>query len=87
MLFFFFFLDFMTGDNHNQKFLKNVAANLDATSNVSSLHWVAPQVEPNAAIYFFMFTNGNFIWFVCINNLMIREGRTCMDYSFRYYWP
>ncbi|KAG1463180.1 hypothetical protein G6F56_005342 [Rhizopus delemar] len=59
-----FKIDFMTGDNHNQKFLKNVAANLDATSNVSSLHWVAPQVEPNAAIYFFMFTNekGEHAW-------------------------
>jgi hypothetical protein len=77
-------LDFMTGDNNNQKFLKNVATvsvlisviymrlftkvyctqDLDASS-IKSFNWTAPEVEPHAAVYFLMFTNGSGIIFVC----------------------
>ncbi|KAG1148806.1 hypothetical protein G6F37_000953 [Rhizopus arrhizus] len=51
-----FKIDFMTGENNRQKFLKNVAFGLDATKS-NSLSWIAPEVEPHAPIYFFMFTN------------------------------
>ena len=51
----------MTGDNNRQKFLKNVAFGLDATKS-NSLSWIAPEVEPHAPIYFFMFTNGNLVF-------------------------
>ncbi|KAG2206733.1 hypothetical protein INT47_003675 [Mucor saturninus] len=51
-----FKIDFMTGDNNHQKFLKSVAKNLDA-SQLTSYNWTAPKVEPHSAIYFFMFTN------------------------------
>ncbi|CAO3631386.1 unnamed protein product [Mucor hiemalis] len=46
----------MTGDNNNQKFLTNVAKDLDGSS-LSSFNWTAPEVEPHAAVYFLMFTN------------------------------
>ncbi|KAI9473672.1 MAG: hypothetical protein EXX96DRAFT_578890 [Benjaminiella poitrasii] len=52
-----FKIDFMTGDNVNQKFLKNVATGLDGTK-IKSFNWTAPEVEPHAAIYFLMFSNG-----------------------------
>ncbi|OAD08659.1 hypothetical protein MUCCIDRAFT_105626 [Mucor lusitanicus CBS 277.49] len=51
-----FKIDFMTGDNNSQKFLKNVARDLDART-VKSFNWTAPEVEPHAAVYFLMFTN------------------------------
>ncbi|GAN05381.1 hypothetical protein MAM1_0089d04851 [Mucor ambiguus] len=53
-----FKIDFMTGDNNSQKFLKNVArvGDLDAKS-VKTFNWTAPEVEPHAAVYFLMFTN------------------------------
>ncbi|CAO3642595.1 unnamed protein product [Mucor fragilis] len=51
-----FKIDFMTGDNNSQKFLKNVARGLDAKT-VKSFNWTAPEVEPHAAVYFLMFTN------------------------------
>ncbi|KAI8639395.1 hypothetical protein BD408DRAFT_446055 [Parasitella parasitica] len=51
-----FKIDFMTGDNNSQKFLKNVARDLDA-STIKSFNWTAPEVEPHAAVYFLMFTN------------------------------
>lgn len=51
-----FKIDFMTGDNNNQKFLKNVVKGLDA-SKVNEYEWIAPDVEPHSAIYFLMFTN------------------------------
>ncbi|CAO3609369.1 unnamed protein product [Cunninghamella blakesleeana] len=51
-----FKIDFMTGDNLQQKFITNVASNLDATK-VTKYTWTAPEVNPNSAIYFFMFTN------------------------------
>ncbi|KAL9537387.1 hypothetical protein MBANPS3_011818 [Mucor bainieri] len=51
-----FKIDFMTGDNNSQKFLKNVARNLDART-VKSFNWTAPEVEPHSAVYFLMFTN------------------------------
>ena len=47
----------MTGDNDHQRFLMNVARNLDATKT-TSFNWTAPTVSPAAPIYFFMFTNG-----------------------------
>ncbi|KAI9358355.1 hypothetical protein BD770DRAFT_387131 [Pilaira anomala] len=53
-----FKIDFMTGDNNNQKFLKNVARDLDG-SKISTFNWTAPDVNPHSAIYFFMFTNEN----------------------------
>jgi hypothetical protein len=58
-----FKIDFMTGDNNRQKFLKNVAENLDGRT-VKTFNWTAPEVEPNAAVYFFMFTNekGEHAW-------------------------
>ncbi|KAI8340094.1 hypothetical protein BC941DRAFT_240279 [Chlamydoabsidia padenii] len=52
-----FKIDFMTGDNNQQVFLSNVASNLDGTK-ITKYTWTAPEVKPNAAIYFFMFTNG-----------------------------
>ncbi|KAI7898184.1 uncharacterized protein BX663DRAFT_269628 [Cokeromyces recurvatus] len=52
-----FRIDFMTGDNMNQKFLINVAKNLDGTK-IKSFNWTVPEVEPHAAIYFFKFSNG-----------------------------
>ncbi|CAO3678631.1 hypothetical protein G6F70_007195 [Rhizopus microsporus] len=51
-----FRIDFMTGDNDHQRFLMNVARNLDATKT-TSFNWTAPTVSPAAPIYFFMFTN------------------------------
>ncbi|KAI8390218.1 hypothetical protein BD560DRAFT_361963 [Blakeslea trispora] len=51
-----FAIDFMTGDNANQKFLQNVAKGLNAM-NTTSFKWTAPKVEPYAPIYFFRFTN------------------------------
>ncbi|GAA5796852.1 hypothetical protein EDC94DRAFT_655412 [Helicostylum pulchrum] len=51
-----FKIDFMTGDNNNQRFLKNVARDLDA-SQLDSINWTAPVVKPHSAIYFLMFTN------------------------------
>ncbi|KAI9254856.1 hypothetical protein BY458DRAFT_480647 [Sporodiniella umbellata] len=51
-----FKIDFMTGDNHNQKVLKSVAVDVEG-DKVSTMAWVAPQVDPPSAIYFFMFTN------------------------------
>ncbi|KAI8092659.1 uncharacterized protein BX664DRAFT_327837 [Halteromyces radiatus] len=58
-----FKIDFMTGDNNNQIFITNVASNLDGTK-ISKYTWTAPEVNPNSAIYFFMFTNtaGNSAW-------------------------
>ncbi|RCI01943.1 hypothetical protein CU098_007126 [Rhizopus stolonifer] len=56
-----FKIDFMTGDNDNQKFLQNVATNLDA-SKTNSFNWTAPEVEPHASVYFLMFTNGENAW-------------------------
>ncbi|CAO3585989.1 unnamed protein product [Absidia cylindrospora] len=52
-----FKIDFMTGDNSQQVFLSNVATNLDGTK-ISKFTWTAPEVKPNAAVYFFMFSNG-----------------------------
>ncbi|ORZ10866.1 hypothetical protein BCR42DRAFT_422217 [Absidia repens] len=52
-----FKIDFMTGDNSQQVFLSNVASNLDGTK-ISKFTWTAPEVKPNAAVYFFMFSNG-----------------------------
>ncbi|SAM00483.1 hypothetical protein [Absidia glauca] len=52
-----FKIDFMTGDNNQQVFLSNVASNLDGTK-ITKYTWTAPEVKPNAAIYFFMFSNG-----------------------------
>ncbi|KAI8391502.1 uncharacterized protein BYT42DRAFT_557082 [Radiomyces spectabilis] len=49
-----FKIDFMTGDNLNQKVLTNVATDLDPAAK--SFKWKAPEVEPYSAIYFFMFT-------------------------------
>ncbi|KAG2198165.1 hypothetical protein INT46_002577 [Mucor plumbeus] len=51
-----FKIDFMTGDNNSQRFLKNVARDLDAKS-IKSFNWTAPDVEPHSAVYFLMFTN------------------------------
>ncbi|KAI9323671.1 hypothetical protein BX666DRAFT_1889237 [Dichotomocladium elegans] len=51
-----FKIDFMTGSNDNQTFLTNVATGLDG-SKISSYTWTAPNVDPYAAVYFFMFTN------------------------------
>ncbi|KAI8343171.1 hypothetical protein BC941DRAFT_410599 [Chlamydoabsidia padenii] len=58
-----FKIDFMTGDNNQQIFLTNVASNLDGTK-ITKYTWTAPEVKPNAAIYFFMFTNaaGDSAW-------------------------
>ncbi|KAF7720955.1 hypothetical protein EC973_005747 [Apophysomyces ossiformis] len=50
-----FKIDFMTGDNQNQKFLANVATGLDPKT-AQSFKWTVPKVEPHSAIYFFMFT-------------------------------
>ncbi|CDS05774.1 hypothetical protein LRAMOSA08302 [Lichtheimia ramosa] len=51
-----FKIDFMTGDNTNQKFLTNVANGLDGSKS-TSYTWTAPHVDPYSAVYFFMFTN------------------------------
>ncbi|KAI8974901.1 hypothetical protein BDB01DRAFT_375540 [Pilobolus umbonatus] len=51
-----FKIDFMTGDNHNQKFIRNVVKGLDA-SKTNEYKWLAPEVDPHSAIYFLMFTN------------------------------
>ncbi|KAG0171830.1 hypothetical protein DFQ28_008585 [Apophysomyces sp. BC1034] len=59
-----FKIDFMTGDNNNQKFLTNVATGLDPKS-AKSFKWKAPTVDPHSAIYFFKFTGegaNEFAW-------------------------
>ncbi|KAI8991132.1 hypothetical protein BDF20DRAFT_842850 [Mycotypha africana] len=47
-------IDFMTGSNTQQKKLATVATAVKA--NALKYSWTAPEVNPNAAIYFFMFT-------------------------------
>ncbi|KAI8982440.1 hypothetical protein BDF20DRAFT_866944 [Mycotypha africana] len=51
-----FKIEFMTGDNYDQKLLKVVARDLDGTQ-LKSYNWTAPQVTPHSAVYFFKFTN------------------------------
>ncbi|KAI9312844.1 hypothetical protein BX666DRAFT_1982485 [Dichotomocladium elegans] len=53
-----FKIQFMTGSNLNQTVLSTVATDLDATK-ISSYTWTAPEVDPNSAIYFFMYTNAD----------------------------
>ncbi|KAI8075883.1 uncharacterized protein B0P05DRAFT_546779 [Gilbertella persicaria] len=55
-------IDFMTGSNDNQTVLYNVAKGVDPS--LLKYSFVAPQVDPNSAIYFFMFTgdNGEYAW-------------------------
>ncbi|ORE09521.1 hypothetical protein BCV72DRAFT_254813 [Rhizopus microsporus var. microsporus] len=47
-------IDFMTGSNLEQKKLATVATGVPA--NLLKYPFVAPQVSPNSAVYFFMFT-------------------------------
>ncbi|KAG0743234.1 hypothetical protein G6F57_005870 [Rhizopus arrhizus] len=50
-------IDFMTGSNDNQKVLSTVAKGVSA--NLLKYSFTAPEVSPNSAIYFFMFTGSN----------------------------
>jgi len=52
-------IDFMTGSTKNMTLLTNVAYKLDGTSNPIPFDWVCPLVNPNSAIYFYRFSNGN----------------------------
>ncbi|KAI8876197.1 hypothetical protein K501DRAFT_232421 [Backusella circina FSU 941] len=56
-------VDLMTGDNGNQKFLKNFGKNIDAKM-VKSIKIKAPDVEPHAPVYFIMFSSpfGQKVW-------------------------
>ncbi|CAO3679411.1 unnamed protein product [Rhizopus stolonifer] len=47
-------IDFMTGNNDDQKVLKTVAKGVSAS--LLKYPFIAPEVSPNSAIYFFMFT-------------------------------
>ncbi|KAI9276101.1 hypothetical protein BY458DRAFT_539285 [Sporodiniella umbellata] len=55
-------IDFMTGSNTAQKVLKTIAK--DVPANSLKYSFTAPEVSPNAAIYFFMFTgsDGDTAW-------------------------
>ncbi|KAG6908738.1 hypothetical protein DXG01_003442 [Tephrocybe rancida] len=47
-------IEFMTGDNFNMVHLTTVATDRDGTV-AGSFDWICPQVNPNAAIYFYQF--------------------------------
>ncbi|KAI8382250.1 hypothetical protein BD560DRAFT_386079 [Blakeslea trispora] len=55
-------IDFMTGSNDKQTVLYNVAKGVDPS--LLKYSYVAPEVNPNSAVYFFMFTgdNGEYSW-------------------------
>ncbi|CCF51182.1 hypothetical protein NDA11_007210 [Ustilago hordei] len=51
-------IKFMTGSNQNMTELYTVATGIDGTnSGAGQLGWTAPNVSPNANIYFFQFTH------------------------------
>ncbi|PWN33388.1 uncharacterized protein FA14DRAFT_116132, partial [Meira miltonrushii] len=51
-------IDLMTGDNQSMVKVTNVATNIDGTTQ-SSHTWTCPEVDPNAPVYFYQFTDKN----------------------------
>jgi len=50
-----FSIDLFTGSNLAQVAISGVAQGLDGTSGTGSFSWTCPQVQPNSAIYFYVF--------------------------------
>lgn len=51
-------IDLMTGDNQSMVKVTNVATDIDGTTQ-SSHTWTCPEVDPNAPVYFYQFTDKN----------------------------